>query len=115
MLSLLTQLLKPAEAKETLTDLALWQAVMHEGRVRGYTLGVDARCADTRHVAWRKAVLTVLCSIWINSFAQALSRGSVLTGMNPKLRMLFYRLAWLVALSVAVVFMFDGLSRPAIK
>ena len=115
MLSPLTQLLKPAEAEETLTDLALRQAVTREGRVRGYALGVDARCADTCHVAWHKAVLTVLCSIWINSFAQAYSRGSVLTGMNPELCTLFYRLARLAALPVAVVFVFDGPSRPAIK
>ena len=51
MLNPLTQLLKPAEAEETLTDLALQQAVTREGRVRGYALGVDARCAEACHVA----------------------------------------------------------------
>ena len=65
---------------------------------------------------WCRAVLTIPCSIWINSLAQVhYSRGSVLAGMNPELRALFYRLARLAALPVAVMFVFDGPSRPAIK
>ena len=51
----------------------------------------------------------------MNAVAQANARHYVLTGPAPALRTLFYRLARLASLPVALVVVFDGPLRPGVK
>ncbi|KAJ7901209.1 PIN domain-like protein [Mycena olivaceomarginata] len=46
---------------------------------------------------------------------RALTYGNTIQGPNPQLRILFYRIAYLLTFPIRVVFVFDGPARPEIK
>ncbi|KAJ7892126.1 hypothetical protein B0H14DRAFT_3691496 [Mycena olivaceomarginata] len=54
-------------------------------------------------------------SIWMYQADRALTYGNTIQGPNPQLRILFYRIAYLLTFPIRVVFVFDGPARPEIK
>lgn len=82
--------LSPAAQSTTLPAYTLHALTANTNSLRALRLGIDA-------------------SLWL-FHAQQSSGGS-----NPALRLLFYRLAKLLALPVLVLFVFDGPDRPAWK
>ncbi|KAJ7882730.1 hypothetical protein B0H14DRAFT_2565125, partial [Mycena olivaceomarginata] len=53
--------------------------------------------------------------IWMYQADRALTYGNTIQGPNPQLRILFYRIAYLLTFPIRVVFVFDGPARPEIK
>ncbi|KAJ7847602.1 PIN domain-like protein [Mycena olivaceomarginata] len=60
-------------------------------------------------------IVGVDASIWMYQADRALTYGNTIQGPNPQLRILFYRIAYLLTFPIRVVFVFDGPARPEIK
>ncbi|KAJ7439712.1 PIN domain-like protein, partial [Mycena galericulata] len=76
--------------------------------VDGATDNIQAEC--------RPMILGVDASIWMYQAERAARhRHVVQAGANPAVRILFYKLAYLLSLPLRVVFVFDGPERPELK
>ncbi|KAJ7851287.1 hypothetical protein B0H14DRAFT_3451477 [Mycena olivaceomarginata] len=60
-------------------------------------------------------IVGVDASIWMYQADRALTYGNTIQGPNPQLRILFYRIAYLLTFPIRGVFVFDGPARPEIK
>jgi Holliday junction resolvase YEN1 len=54
-------------------------------------------------------------SLWLHQCQHPFRYAHAQAGENPELRTLFFRLARLLRLCVAVLFVFDGSGRPSLK
>ncbi|EJD43139.1 PIN domain-like protein, partial [Auricularia subglabra TFB-10046 SS5] len=88
------QVLHPAASTVSLTQLAVRGFEENTGGYRGYRVGIDL-------------------SIWLGHM-QFLSKKPE-CGKNTGIRLLFFRCAHLLAMSILPVFVFDGLQWPAYK
>ena len=82
-------------------------------------IGIDARCV-IRSCSYPLDLLKSRHnSIWLNqaqASSQTMGRGpGTRAGKNPALCILFFRLCSLLLLSVKLIFVFNGESRPSIK
>lgn len=94
----------------------LWQILLPAAQMRSLTQVATVEGFERDHHGLRTIILGIDASIWMKkSQAKFYHPQHAQAGENPELRVLFYRLCYLLRHPITPIFIFDGPAWPAIK